>query len=83
MFSDGAAVLVQSTRRRSLGQQTRLLELRVETGGRGSIVDHIAKEVVTAGAVPTSTTDKGVIAETVHNTVAQGTLVVLHSERHT
>ena len=32
---------------------------------------------MSVGAVPTSTTDKGVIAEAVHDTIAQGTLVIL------
>ena len=57
IFSNTAAIFMHRTKDRSLGQQAWFLQFRVEVGRRGCVVDHVAKEVVTTGAVATTTTD--------------------------
>ena len=77
-----ATVFVQRAEDGSVRKQPRLLQLGVVVSGLGSVVDHVAKQVVPAGAVATATADQGMVAEAVEHAIATRTFVVALSKRY-
>ena len=63
-----------------MGKEPRLLQLRVQFGGFGSVEHHIAKKVVATSAVPSATTNKRMVAIAVQNPIAKRALSVTVSE---
>jgi len=81
VLADRAAVFIQAARKRALGQQTRLLKLRMKIGSSSGKVHSVADKVVPSGAVTTSTTHQGVIAIGVNGAIAKRARVVALGKR--
>ena len=82
VLADRTAVFIQAARKRALGQQTRLLKLRMKIGSGSGKVHSVADKVVPSGAVTTSTTHQGMIAIGVDGTIAKRARVVALSKRN-
>ena len=77
-----ATMLKSGAKKRPGWEQAWLLELGLKVGSSRGVEHCVAKEVVTAGAVPTATADQSMVAETVEEAVATWAMRILAGERN-
>ena len=71
------AVFARSADQRSQGKEPRPLEFWLKVGGLGGMENHVAQEVVSAGAVPPSAAHERMVSKPVENAIAELALKVL------
>jgi hypothetical protein len=70
MLVEDTAVLVSGTQQRPLREQTRFFQLGPMVGRLGSVIDHVAQQVVSTRAVAAATAHQRVVTIPIQDTIA-------------